>query len=492
MNKLETLDRLPPWDEGAEQGVLGCCLLDPQNAIGEATEFFKGAGAEVFYDGRHQELWRVLTGMYERGEGIDAVTVKAKALEGPAAAVHESMGNWLSGLQDGVPSAANLPYYLPIVRDRWLLRLVANLGTVAARAAMEPGAAAEAVVEGLERGVSRIGEVQFQGKELTIRELVLKAVDRIENYHRGHGQLRGLATGFEYFDKMTSGMLPGQFWIIGARPSTGKTMFAMNIVEHVAINCRVPVGVFELEMTGDELTERMLFARARVDHQRFRTGFMEQRDAPGLLNAAGAIAKAAIYIDDTGGIAFAEFRAKLRRWVRQYGLKVVFVDHLGLFACDPKYRREALGEISRGMKSLAKELGITIVGLSQLNRETEKERSRKPQLADLRECGDLEQDADLVGFLYEPKLNEEEEDAAMEQMGSDWSMQNRRLNLLVAKQRNGPTGDCEFIVRRAFFKFEEYRRTATAAKYDNARKKREARRQEEDSVMPSVGELFGG
>ena len=484
---------LMPHDLGAEAAVVCSCLLEPRVAIPKAMEFLKGE-TEVFYDGRHGVLFSTMASMVEAGAGVDLVTLAAELGIGRGEVSREDAKGtkggqgidmeFLTGVADVVPSAANLEDYLEVVRDKWLLRRVIRLGHSAMVSARADGAVVSEVLDGFEKEVLALGEARFATKEVTIKDLMTQVVDRLENYHRGHGQLLGLSTGFEYLDKMTSGMVAKDLWVIGARPSTGKTSIGWLFLDHLSVNLRIPTAVFSLEMSGLQLAERGVFMRAHGDYQRFRTGFMRNEDGQPLIAAVGKLSGSPLYIDDTPGMTMVEIKAKARRMVRVHGVRVILLDYFGLIGVkDVRYKREFLEEASKGLKQLAKELDVTMVVLAQMNRESEREKTRKPQLADLRDCGSLEQDADLVGLLYEPRMDGDEEEQMAAQHGNDWSQVSRRINLLVAKQRNGPTGDCQFLFKRSCMRFEEYRRSEASAKYDKRAVPKEGKRQVVDESL---------
>jgi replicative DNA helicase len=303
----------------------------------------------------------------------------------------------------------------------------------------------------VERDILRISESRVQGQSNTIKDLVKKAINTIEDFHQRQGMLTGIGTGFTDFDKMTSGFHGGEMIVIAARPSMGKTSLAMNIAEHVAIDLKLPVGVFSLEMTADSLILRMLCSRSRVNMRNVRDGFLAERDFPKLTGAAGKLANAPLFIDDSSGLSILQLRAKARRMHQQYGIKLFVIDYLQLLhstARRAENRQQEIADISNGVKSLAKELSVPIIVLSQLNRELEREKNRKPRLSDLRESGAIEQDADLVGLLYKPSSGDDEE----AQPGAEEEA--LPVNLLIAKQRNGPTGDVHLTFLKSYTRFE--------------------------------------
>jgi len=317
----------------------------------------------------------------------------------------------------------------------------------------------EALLDEVEKEILRVNESRVQSGVQPINNLVHDAIATIENYFGRQGQLGGISTGFVDLDKMTDGLHGGEMIIVAARPSMGKTSLAMNIAEHVAMELKLPVGVFSLEMSAASLILRMMCSLARVNLRKIREGFMSEEDFPKLTNAAGRLSASKLFIDDTAGLSILQLRARARRMAQQHGIKLFVIDYLQL--CNSTARRaqenrqQEIADISSGIKALAKELNVPIIVLSQLNRELEKDKSRKPRLSDLRESGSIEQDADLVGLLYKPNAGDDEDAAATDENDGI------PVNFLIAKQRNGPTGD----VRLTFLK--PYTRFETATKFSD-------------------------
>jgi replicative DNA helicase len=448
---ITKVDRLPPHSPEAEQGVLGCVLLSPNDCMGECIEKFKG-GEEIFYDLRHQTIYTALAEMYDRREAIDVITLqqhlKNKQLLDEVGGIA-----YLAALPDTVPSAANLKYYLDIVQEKHLLRKMIHTCTDVVGRVYGHEGDVDALMDEVERDILRISESRVQSQTTTIKDLVHRAINTIEKFHQGQGQLTGVGTGFPDLDKMTSGLHGGEMIVIAARPSMGKTSLAMNIAEHVALEQGLPVGVFSLEMTSESLVLRMLCSRSRVNLRNVREGFLAERDFPKLTGSAGKLAKAPLFIDDSSGLSILQLRAKARRMAQQYGVKLFVVDYLQLLHSTSRRaenRQQEISDISSGIKSLAKELNVPVVVLSQLNREIEREKGRPPRLSDLRESGAIEQDADVVGLLYKPKSGSEEDEAG----GGGAEEDAVPVNLLLAKQRNGPTGDVELTFLKSYTRFE--------------------------------------
>jgi replicative DNA helicase len=442
------LDRLPPHSPEAEQGVLGCVLLSPNDCMGECIGRFK-EGAEVFYDLRHQTIFSTLVQMYDGREAIDVITLQQQLKNKQ---LLEEVGGiaYLAALPDTVPSAANLSYYLDIVLEKYLLRKMIHTCTEVVGRVYDYEGEVDALLDEVERDILRISESRVQTQTATIKDLVKRAITTIEDFHQRQGMLTGVGTGFTDLDKMTSGLHGGEMVVIAARPSMGKTSLAMNIAEYVAIEQRLPVGVFSLEMTSESLVLRMLCSRSRVNLRNVREGFLAERDFPKLTGSAGKLANAPLFIDDSSALSILQLRAKARRMWQQYGIKLFVVDYLQLLhstARRAENRQQEIADISSGIKSLAKELSVPVIVLSQLNRELEREKNRKPRLSDLRESGAIEQDADVVGLLYKPSSDDEESGSAAEEDAVP-------MNLLIAKQRNGPTGDVNLTFLKSYTRFE--------------------------------------
>ena len=445
---VSSVDRLPPHSPEAEQGVLGCVFLSPHECMGYCIEKFK-TGPTVFYDLRHQVIFELLSEMYDRKEAIDVITVQQRLKDKHQL---ENVGGiaYLATLPDTVPSAANLSFYVNIVKEKYILRkMIATCTDVVGRVYEHEGEV-DALLDEVERDVLRISEERVEAQTLTIKDVVHKAIERLEQYHENQGMLTGIATGFPDLDKMTTGMHGGEMIVIAARPSMGKTSLAMNIAEAVAIDQKLPVGVFSLEMSSESLVLRMLCSRARVNLRNVREGFFSERDFPKITSAAGKLAAAPLYIDDTAGLSILQLRAKARRMWQQYGVKLFVIDYLQLLhstARRAENRQQEIADISNGVKALAKELNVPVIVLAQLNREIEKEKNRKPRMSDLRESGAIEQDADLIGLLYKPNSGDDDEGPSTEQDALP-------VNLLIAKQRNGPTGDVHLTFLKTYTRFE--------------------------------------
>jgi replicative DNA helicase len=452
------IDRLPPHSIEAEQGVLGCLLLSPNDCIGECVEKMK-PGAEVFYDLRHRTLYAELVEMFDAKHAVDLVTVAQRLKDKQQLDGVGGLG-YLSALPDMVPSAANMEYYVNIVWEKYLLRKMLHTCTDICSRVYEYEGELDMLLDEAERDILKISESRVEGQSMTMKELVNKAITKIEEFHQNQGQLTGLGTGLLDFDRMTTGLHEGDMVVIAARPSVGKTSLAMNIAEHVAIDLKQPVGVFSLEMTSESLVLRMLCSRARVNMRKIRDGFLAERDFPKLTGTAGKLASAPLFIDDSSGLSILQLRAKARRMWQQYGCKLFVIDYLQLLHSTSRRaenRQQEIAEISGGIKGLAKELQVPVIVLAQLNRELEKRGpGERPRMSDLRESGSIEQDADLVCLLYREGRKESDED------GSEFEQDAIPVKLFVAKQRNGPVGEIDLTFLKSITRFESAARVDAA------------------------------
>jgi replicative DNA helicase len=449
----QDIHRPPPHSVEAEQGVLGSMLISPRDAIGEVVEKIT---ADYFYVPAHQTIFNALVDLWNVGQGIDLITF-TQALRDRD--LLESVGGAaaVTNLFTFVPTAANVGYYIEIVRDKYILRSIIAAGTESVRRAYEEQDEVGNLLDEVEQRIFAVGEDRFKGQMLSMKDQVMEAIESIEKLYERKGGITGVSTGFIEFDRMTSGMHPSEMIVIAARPSMGKTALAMNIAEHVAINEKLPVGVFSLEMSSQQLVQRLLCSRARVNLQKVRDGFLGERDFPSLTAAASKLAEAKIFIDDTASLSILELRAKARRLKAQQDVQLIIIDYLQLLRSTSRRaqdnRQLEISEISAGLKGLAKELKIPVIVVAQLNRQPEQRSGGKPRLSDLRESGSIEQDADLVGLLVRPEMYEEDEEARQEKSGE--------AELIIAKQRNGPVGEIPLTFLKEFTRFEDRARNVS-------------------------------
>jgi replicative DNA helicase len=484
-------DRLPPWSNEAEAGLLGCLLLGSAGTMDELDE--AGASPAWFYERAHQVIYAACQELHKAGTYIDPVSVflyltqhnQVEAAGGAA---------YMASLPDATTSAINLPYYASVVEDKFRGRRLLQIAAEAVGSVYESQSSedTDALLARVETEILKLSEEAAGEKERGAKQLINAVIDDLERYHRGGSKMKGLRTGLEYVDKMLEGLggENGNMVVISGRPGTGKTSLALDIatfalLDHIEYtpkrdaqgqvieengktvweeNKGVPVAIFSLEMSDTALVKRMLFQRARADMQRFRTGFAKESDFPPLTRASAELARAPLWIDDTGRCTIGALKAKARRLHRQHGIKLFIVDYIQLMRSDGRRFRDdrvqELAEISGEIQSLAKSLNVPFLVLAQMNRDYEKDPKRTPRLSDLKDCGAIEQDADVVGFLYEPKLGDEEEDQynnAMEaKFGKDWSARPIRVNLLIAKYRYGPTGPCKLLFQRSCTHFMDW------------------------------------
>src|SRR4051795_6079341 len=449
----QDIHRTPPNSAEAEQGVLGSMLISPRDVIAECVEKIN---EEYFYVPAHQTIYSALVDLWNAGQAIDLITFTQilrdrNLLEsvGGAAAV--------TSLFTFVPTAANVTYYLEIVRDKYILRQIIAACTESVRRSFEEQDEVHNLLDEVEQKIFSVGEDRFKGQLLTMKDQVMEAIEAIEQLYERRGGITGISTGFAELDRMTNGLHESEMIVIAARPSMGKTALAMNIAEHVAITSKLPVAVFSLEMSSQQLVQRLLCSRARVNLQKVRDGFLAERDFPSLTAAASKLAEAQIFIDDSASLSILELRAKARRLKAQKDIKLIVVDYLQLLRSTTRRaqdnRQLEISEISSGLKGLAKELKVPVLVLAQLNRQPEARTGGKPRLSDLRESGSIEQDADLVGLLVRPEIYEEDEDARAEKAGE--------AELIIAKQRNGPVGEIALTFLKEFTRLKDRARNVS-------------------------------
>lgn len=442
----QDVHRTPPHSVEAEQGVLGSMLISPRETIAECVEKIN---EQYFYVPAHRTVYDVLVEVWNAGQAIDLITFTQVLRDRN---LLDSIGGaaFVTNLFTFVPTAANVQYYLEIVRDKYILRQIISAATESVRRAYEEQDEVENLLDEVEQKIFEVGEDRFKGQMLSMKDHAMQAIETIEKLYERKGSITGISTGFVELDRMTSGLHPSEMVVIAARPSMGKTALAMNIAEYVAINEKLPVGVFSLEMSSQQLVQRLLCSRARVNLQRVRDGFLGERDFPSLTAAASRLAEARIFIDDSASLSILELRAKARRLKAQQDVKLLIIDYLQLLRSTSRRaqdnRQLEISEISAGLKALAKELKIPVIVVAQLNRQPEQRSGGKPRLSDLRESGSIEQDADVVGLLVRPEMYEEDEEARVEKAGE--------AELIIAKQRNGPVGEIPLTFLKEYTRFE--------------------------------------
>jgi len=443
---LESL-KLPPHSVEAEQSVLGGLMLDNDAAdrIGDAV------GAEDFYSDAHRVIYRHIVQLIGDGKPADVVTV-SEALASTQKLDYVGGLAYLGALAQNVPTAANIRHYANIVRERSILRQLAATATDIAEAAFNPlGRSAKTVLDEAEAKVLHIAEQGARGAQnfQVIGKLLASVVERIETlYNRDDpSDVTGVPTGFADLDRMTSGFQPGDLIVVAGRPSMGKTALALNIGENVALNTGMPVAVFSMEMGAAQLAMRLIGSVGKLDQHKLRTGRLGPEDWDKLSTALGRLNEAPILIDETPALNAIEVRSRARRLMKQYGkLGLVIVDYLQLMQASTQGENRAteISEISRAMKSLAKELSVPVVALSQLNRSLEQRPNKRPVMSDLRESGAIEQDADVIVFIYRDEVyNPESQDKGT-------------AEIIIGKQRNGPIGTVRLTFLGEYTRFEGF------------------------------------
>jgi replicative DNA helicase len=416
-------DRTPPYSLEAEVSVLGSMLLS-SDAISEVAEL---VGPADFYRGAHRTMFEAMRDLYDRGEPVDSVTLADELLRRGKL---EDVGGALSitDISAQVPTPANAVYYARIVADRALKRRLIEAGSTLTRLGFDAERSGADAVDEAEATVFELANNQRGSEFVPMRDLLLDAFELIEKLHESDTTITGLETGFTDFDELTSGLQPGQLVVLAARPAMGKSTLVTNILSHVTATQRKAAVIFSLEMSQMEIVNRMLSAEARIDSDRMRTGKLRADDWPKLSKAMGKLAEAPLFIDDTPGISMMEIRSKCRRIHQRHGMSLIVVDYLQLMETHrtrSEGRVQEVAEFSRGLKILAKEIGCPVIALSQLSRKPEERTDRRPLLSDLRESGAIEQDADIVGFIYRDEVYNADSDAKGE------------AELIVAKHRAG-------------------------------------------------------
>ncbi len=440
MSTLEdALRKVPPQSLEAEESVLGGILLDP-HALDRVIEVM---GPDDFYRETNRKIFLTMLVLTERGEPIDLITL-TDALKTRAELQEIGGASYLAELSEKVPSAANIAYYARMVKEKAVLRSLINVSGEIVSRAYTGQENIEQFLDEAERLIFDVSEQRIRPAFAKVGDMIMDTIKTIEQLYERKELVTGVPTGFLDLDQKTAGFQPADLVIIAARPSMGKTAFVLNIAQYVAMQAETAVGIFSLEMAKEQLVMRMLCAEARVDNAKVRAGYLAERDFPRLALAAGRLAEAPIYIDDTPGQNILELRAKARRLKREANLGLIIIDYLQLMRglTAQENRTQELAEISRSLKALAKELGLPVVALSQLNRQVELRADKRPIMSDIRESGSIEQDADVIMFIYRDEVYhaESEEEGTAE--------------IIIGKQRNGPTGMVRLAWRSEYTRFD--------------------------------------
>ncbi len=438
--RTEALPQRLPHEPEAERAVLGAVLLDP----GSLLRVIEVLRAEEFYLDSHRLVYQACLELQERGQGADLLTV-TNYLREQGQLERVGGASYLASLVDALPDVAHVAFYAEIVHDKAVKRqLIGAAQRMLTTCTLDQGLAKEAV-EQAQADVYRIAEDTLSGGLVHIRELTRREVAHLEASRDSHSTITGLDTGYTRLNEFTSGLQRKDLVILAARPSMGKTSLALNICTHAALRGGAKVAIFSLEMSAESLVRRVLSSEARVDQKRFATGYLAKADWPRLTMAAQTLEEADIWIDDTAGMSVLELSAKARRLKQEHAIDLVMVDYLQLMSGGARFssRNEEVSAISRGLKAVAKELDVPMLVLSQLSRQPDRRGGdHRPQLSDLRESGSIEQDADVVLFIIRPAMYDPEVD-------------DRRLaELIIAKQRNGPTGQIDLVFQHEYTRFE--------------------------------------
>ncbi len=448
---LPDIHRALPQSIDAEKGLLGSILLSPAKVLDECIQ--EQVGEKYFHHPAHARVYGVLVEMRESNRPIDLISL-TQLLDDRHLLEEVGGASAVTELFTFVPTASNAAYYLSILREKYLLREIIGTCTEYTTRAYEEQGDVEILLDEAEAKILAIGDDRFKGKVPEMKELAMEALDAIEKLFQNRGALTGLPTGFSGIDQMTNGLHPGEMAVIAARPSMGKTALAMNIAEHVALEAGKAVAVYSLEMSTQQLMQRLLCSLAKVDMSKIRNGFIGKNDMTNLIQATTKLAECKMFIDDTPGLSILELRARARRLKDRQNIELIVIDYLQLLRSPSKRGQEnrqiEVAEISSGIKALAKELQLPIVVLAQLNRNPESrtgDSKGRPRLSDLRESGSIEQDADLVGLLWREDYYAEDDEEKKENEG--------KAELLIAKQRNGPVGGVPLTFIRQITRFED-------------------------------------
>jgi replicative DNA helicase len=438
MNEL-LADRMPPQNIEAEQAVLGAIFLEP-SSLTVASEVLI---PDDFYRAAHQKIFNVMLNLNDKGKAVDLVTVTEELA---AAKLLEDTGgvSYLSELAASVPTAANIEYYAKIVEEKSLLRRLIRTATTIASDGYSREDEVESLLSEAEKSILEVAQRKNAGAFHNIKDVLVRTYDNIETIANRVGDVTGIPTGFAELDRMTAGFQRNDLIIVGARPSVGKTAFALNIAQNVATKAQENVAIFSLEMGAEQLVMRMLCAEGNINAQNLRTGSLTDEDWGKLTMAMGSLSNSGIFIDDTPGVKIGELRSKCRRLKQEHGLGMILIDYLQLILGDGRSgenRQQEVSEISRSLKALARELEVPVIALSQLSRGVEQRQDKRPMMSDIRESGSIEQDADIVAFLYRDDYYDKE------------SENKDIIEIIIAKQRNGPVGTVQLAFVKEYNKF---------------------------------------
>jgi len=433
--------KIPPQNLEAEQSVLGGILIENE-AINKVMEILV---SDDFYRDAHRRIYGALIDLAERDEPADLITTTNELRKKDHLDIVGG-ASYLASLIDSVPTAANIEYYARIVKEKAVLRKLIETSTEIITQSYQDRGDVESFLDEAEKAIFEISERRVRPSFYSIREVVKSSLDTISKLYEKKELITGVPSGFKELDKMTAGFQPSDLIIVAGRPSMGKTAFCLNIAQYAAVERKAPIAIFSLEMSKEQLVIRMLCSQSQVEGNRLRTGFLHESDWTKLTLAAGTLYEAPIFIDDSAALSVLELRAKARRLKADYRLGMVIIDYLQLMKgrARSESRQQEISEISRSLKALAKELNIPIIAVSQLSRKTEERHGNRPQLSDLRESGAIEQDADVILFIYRDEIYNRSEDNPNKGIAE----------VIIGKQRNGPIGkvDLAFLDRFTTFK----------------------------------------
>ncbi len=441
-----TLEKGLPHNLEAERSVLGAIMLD-NGLLNQAIEFLK---ADDFYLGSHRSVFQHMLNLSEKSKAVDFITLTDELRR---ASQLESVGGaaFISSLIDGVPRLANIEYYARIVQERATLRNLIKRSHAIINSCYDQPEDVDTILDSAERAIFELAEAKIRSGFVPLNEIAKRTLKKIEIASKRKNMVTGIPTGFTRFDELTSGLQPSDLVVVAARPSMGKTAFSLNIATHAALAAGKSVGMFSLEMSSDQLLLRMICSEAEIDAHKLRTGYLSKDEWSRIPRTLGELSQAKMFIDDTAGINLLEMRAKCRRLKAEHGLDMVIVDYLQLMSGGKtryENRQQEISSISRGLKGLAKELDVPVVALSQLSRAPElRTGDHRPQLSDLRESGSIEQDADLVAFIFREELYKKDD---LEKEGL--------AEVIIGKQRNGPIGSVQLAFRKQFTRFDNLAR----------------------------------
>ena len=423
--------RVPPHSDEAEKSVLGAMFMD-RDAVVEVIEFLH---SEHFYSPKHQTIFQAMVDLYQEREPIDVVSVADRLKKAKAKEIDK---DFLTQLVNAVPTAAHAAHYGHIVKDNYTKRQMISAATQIVETAFDESGEVKNILDQAEQKVFSLSQQHLRQVFIPVKDVLAESFDRLDELHKSAGSLRGVPTGFADLDNTLAGMQDSNLIILAARPGVGKTAFALNIAQNAAFKHKLPVGFFALEMSKEEMVDRMLVAQAEIDAWKLKTGRLDEDEFTKLSDAMGELYETPLYIDDTPGMSILEMRTKARRLQAEHGLRLIVVDYLQLARASRNMdsRVQEVSEISQGLKNLARELKVPVLALSQLSRQVEQRGVKKPQLADLRESGAIEQDADVVMFLW--RENDEDLD---------------NMNLDIAKHRNGALRSIKLRFRGDRIKF---------------------------------------